>query len=161
MGARGAPLRRARRHHQIRRGGRVHRARAARSVCLQRGRAGPENAGASTCAAPQRSSGPTPGRSSTREGWPSSSWRRFYALSTASTVAISKHADKFIKLKSWQIMVRARVLVTGAGGPAGINTIRAIRDSYFVISTDIDEYSEGFLFSHKHYLIHPAKDDFF
>jgi len=52
-----------------------------------------------------------------------------------------------------------KILVTGAGGPAGINTIRALKDAYFIVSTDINEYSEGFLFSHKYYLIHPAKDE--
>ena len=50
------------------------------------------------------------------------------------------------------------ILVTGAGGPAGINTIRGLRRYYRIIATDMSEYSEGFIFSDKHYIIHPAKD---
>ncbi len=52
-----------------------------------------------------------------------------------------------------------RILVTGAGGPAGINVIRALKqEGYYVVSTDINKYSEGFLFADRSYLTLPAKD---
>lgn len=51
-----------------------------------------------------------------------------------------------------------RILVTGAGGPAGINTIKLLRDSYYIVSTDINEYSEGFVLSDKYYIIPSAND---
>lgn len=54
--------------------------------------------------------------------------------------------------------MRERILVTGAGGPAGINVIKLLRDKYYIVSTDINEYSEGFALSNKYYVIPPASE---
>ncbi|MEM4915594.1 MAG: ATP-grasp domain-containing protein [Nanopusillaceae archaeon] len=51
------------------------------------------------------------------------------------------------------------ILVTGAGGPAGINTISLLKDFYKIISTDINLSSEGFAISHKYYIISPANEE--
>ncbi|MEM4959029.1 MAG: ATP-grasp domain-containing protein [Nanopusillaceae archaeon] len=51
------------------------------------------------------------------------------------------------------------ILVTGAGGPAGISTILLLKDYYRVVSTDINSYSEGFAFSHKYYIVSPANEE--
>lgn len=52
-----------------------------------------------------------------------------------------------------------KVLVTGAGGPAGINVIKLLkREGYYIISTDINPYSEGFVLSDKYYIINPANE---
>ncbi|MEM4914059.1 MAG: ATP-grasp domain-containing protein [Desulfurococcaceae archaeon] len=48
------------------------------------------------------------------------------------------------------------ILVTGAGGPAGVSTILLLRDFYRIVSTDINLYSEGFAVSHRYYIIPPA-----
>jgi len=52
-----------------------------------------------------------------------------------------------------------RILVTGAGGPAGINVIKLLKGEYYIISTDINPYSEGFAISNRYYLISPAYDE--
>ncbi|BCU69988.1 ATP-grasp domain-containing protein [Stygiolobus caldivivus] len=50
-----------------------------------------------------------------------------------------------------------RILVTGAGGPAGINVIKLLKEyGYYIVSTDINEYSEGFVLSDSYYVIPPA-----
>lgn len=51
------------------------------------------------------------------------------------------------------------ILVTGAGGPAGINTISLLKDFYKIIATDINLSSEGFAISHKYYIISPANEE--
>ncbi len=56
------------------------------------------------------------------------------------------------------VLKKHAILVTGAGGPAGINTIRGLRRYYRIIATDMSEYSEGFIFSDKHHIVHPARD---
>ena len=53
---------------------------------------------------------------------------------------------------------RFRVLVTGAGGPAGINVIKQLKGRHFIISTDINPFSEGFVLSDKYYIVHPADE---
>lgn len=56
------------------------------------------------------------------------------------------------------------VLVTGAGGPAGINTVLSLKRSkhFRVITTDIVDICEGAFLSNKHYVISPAcrKEEF-
>ena len=52
-----------------------------------------------------------------------------------------------------------RILVTGAGGPAGINVIKLLKGEYYIVSTDINPYSEGFAISDKYYLISPAYNE--
>ncbi|MEM4959451.1 MAG: hypothetical protein QXX12_06215 [Nanopusillaceae archaeon] len=51
------------------------------------------------------------------------------------------------------------ILVTGAGGPARINTISLLKDFYKIIATDINLSSEGFAISHKYYIISPANEE--
>jgi len=51
-----------------------------------------------------------------------------------------------------------RIAVTGAGGPAGLNTIRSLAEKYYVVALDANLYSEGFLFASKHYLVPYARD---
>ena len=56
------------------------------------------------------------------------------------------------------------VLIPGAGGPAGINTIKSLRMSSFkgnIISTDSNSLSAGFFLSDFYYLIPPYDDKFF
>lgn len=48
------------------------------------------------------------------------------------------------------------ILVTGAGGPAGTNTLKLLRGCCRLIATDASPYSEGFIFSDKNYIIPPA-----
>ncbi|RIB35348.1 MAG: hypothetical protein BXU00_02370 [Candidatus Nanoclepta minutus] len=52
-----------------------------------------------------------------------------------------------------------KILVTGAGGPAGINVIKLLKKEYYIVSTDINPYSEGFAISNKYYLISPASNE--
>lgn len=53
------------------------------------------------------------------------------------------------------------VLVTGAGGPAGINTVLSLRKSrlFRVITTDITGICEGAFLSSKHFIISPALNE--
>ncbi len=56
------------------------------------------------------------------------------------------------------------VLVPGAGGPAGINTIKSLRLSLFkgnIVSTDSNSLSAGFFLSDFYYVIPPYDDKFF
>ncbi len=56
------------------------------------------------------------------------------------------------------------VLVPGAGGPAGINTIKSLRLSLFkgnIVSTDSNLLSAGFFLSDFYYVIPPYDDKFF
>jgi len=56
------------------------------------------------------------------------------------------------------------VLIPGAGGPAGINTIKSLRLSLFkgnIVSTDSNSLSAGFFLSDFYYLIPPYDDKFF
>ncbi|MCS7107556.1 MAG: ATP-grasp domain-containing protein [Acidilobaceae archaeon] len=56
-------------------------------------------------------------------------------------------------------MNRATVLVTGAGGPAGINVVKLLkRDGFRVWATDASPYSEGFALADASYVIPPASD---
>lgn len=64
-----------------------------------------------------------------------------------------------IEMKMGLSRSRYRILVTGAGGPAGINVIKQLkRKGHYVVSTDINPYSEGFVLSDKYYLIPPADE---
>jgi carbamoyl-phosphate synthase large subunit len=56
------------------------------------------------------------------------------------------------------------VLIPGAGGPAGINTIKSLRMSSFkgkIISTDSNSLSAGFFLSDFYYVIPPYDNKFF
>ena len=56
------------------------------------------------------------------------------------------------------------VLIPGAGGPAGINTIKSLRLSLFkgnIVSTDSNPLSAGFFLSDFYYVIPPYDDKFF
>src|SRR5215208_4412072 len=56
------------------------------------------------------------------------------------------------------------VLIPGAGGPAGINTIKSLRLSLFkgnIVSTDSNSLSAGFFLSDFYYIIPPYDDKFF
>jgi carbamoyl-phosphate synthase large subunit len=56
------------------------------------------------------------------------------------------------------------VLIPGAGGPAGINTIKSLRLSLFkgnIVSTDSNSLSAGFFLSDFSYVIPPYDDKFF
>ena len=56
------------------------------------------------------------------------------------------------------------VLIPGAGGPAGINTIKSLRLSLFkgnIVSTDSNSLSAGFFLSDFYYIIPPFNDKFF
>ena len=56
------------------------------------------------------------------------------------------------------------VLIPGAGGPAGINTIKSLRMSTFkgnIISTDSISLSAGFFLSDFYYVIPPYDNKFF
>ena len=56
------------------------------------------------------------------------------------------------------------VLIPGAGGPAGINTIKSLRLSSFkgnIVSTDSNPLSAGFFLSDFYYVIPPYDDKFF
>ncbi|MEN2999463.1 MAG: hypothetical protein ABDH61_02675, partial [Acidilobaceae archaeon] len=56
-------------------------------------------------------------------------------------------------------MKRATVLVTGAGGPAGINVVKLLkRDGFRVVAADASPYSEGFALADASYVIHPAHE---
>lgn len=48
--------------------------------------------------------------------------------------------------------------MTGAGGPAGVNVIKLLRDEYYVVSTDMSGYSEGFALSHRYYVVPSASE---
>jgi carbamoyl-phosphate synthase large subunit len=51
-----------------------------------------------------------------------------------------------------------RILVTGAGGPAGVCTIKALKGKHDVISVDSDRLASGLYLSDKSYLVPLAKD---
>src|SRR5215203_1106095 len=56
------------------------------------------------------------------------------------------------------------VLIPGAGGPSGINTIKSLRLSLFkgnIVSTDSNSLSAGFFLSDFYYIIPPYDDKFF
>lgn len=53
---------------------------------------------------------------------------------------------------------KPHILVTGAGGPAGINVIELLRGDYYVVSTDTNPYSEGFALSARYYVVPPASE---
>ncbi|MEN2999473.1 MAG: ATP-grasp domain-containing protein [Acidilobaceae archaeon] len=53
--------------------------------------------------------------------------------------------------------MKATVLVTGAGGPAGINVVKLLkRDGFRVVATDASPYSEGFALADASYVVPPA-----
>ncbi|HEX7257588.1 MAG TPA: hypothetical protein VF242_05970, partial [Nitrososphaeraceae archaeon] len=61
-------------------------------------------------------------------------------------------------------MDKFNVLIPGAGGPAGINTIKSLRIISFkgkIISTDSNHLSAGFFLSDSYYVIPPYDDEFF
>lgn len=50
------------------------------------------------------------------------------------------------------------VLVTGAGGPAGVCVIKSLRARYRVVATDVDPLAAGLYLAHKGYLSRRADD---
>lgn len=50
------------------------------------------------------------------------------------------------------------VLVTGAGGPAGVCVIKSLRGRYTVIATDVDPLASGLYLADKSYLTRPTED---
>jgi len=54
---------------------------------------------------------------------------------------------------------KPRILVTGAGGPAGINVVKLLRGGYYIVSIDMNPYSEGFALSDKYYVSPPASEE--
>jgi carbamoyl-phosphate synthase large subunit len=50
------------------------------------------------------------------------------------------------------------VLVTGAGGPAGVCVIKSLRGRYGLIATDVDPLASGLYLADKGYLTRPATD---
>jgi len=54
-----------------------------------------------------------------------------------------------------------RILITSAGGPAAVGVIKSIRDlkdSHYIVATDMDEMSVGFHTANKGYIVPPAND---
>jgi carbamoyl-phosphate synthase large subunit len=61
-------------------------------------------------------------------------------------------------------MDKLNVLIPGAGGPAGINTIKSLRITSFegkIVSTDSNPLSAGFFLSDLYYVIPEYKNEFF
>ena len=50
------------------------------------------------------------------------------------------------------------ILVTGAGGPAGICVIKSLKDKYRIIATDIDNLAPGLYLASKGYIVPKASD---
>lgn len=58
-------------------------------------------------------------------------------------------------------MTNMKILVTGAGGPAGINVIRSLAKKHYVIAADANPMSEGFLFAQNYTTIPYAWEENF
>ena len=50
-------------------------------------------------------------------------------------------------------MNNLRILVTGAGGPAGVGTIKAIRKTHFVVAVDSYNLAAGLYLANKAYIV--------
>ena len=58
-------------------------------------------------------------------------------------------------------MNNLRILVTGAGGPAGVGTIKAIRKTHFVVAVDSYNLAAGLYLANKAYIVPAANEDNF
>jgi len=49
-----------------------------------------------------------------------------------------------------------RILVTGAGGPAGVGTIKALQRTHFVVSVDSNNLAPGLYLANRAYVVPPS-----
>jgi carbamoyl-phosphate synthase large subunit len=54
-----------------------------------------------------------------------------------------------------------KILVTGAGGPAGVGTIKALKNTHFIVAVDSNNLAPGLYLANKAYIVPPADDDEF
>ncbi len=54
-----------------------------------------------------------------------------------------------------------RVLVTGAGGPAGVGTIKALSKSHFIVAVDSNNLAPGLYMANRAHIVPPATDSGF
>jgi len=54
-----------------------------------------------------------------------------------------------------------KVLVTGAGGPAGVCVIKALKDVYDVVGVDMDNFASGLYLVDRAYVVPPANNETF
>jgi carbamoyl-phosphate synthase large subunit len=51
-----------------------------------------------------------------------------------------------------------KILVTGAGGPAGVCTIKALKKTHFVVAVDVDNLASGLYLAEHAHIVPPAND---
>jgi carbamoyl-phosphate synthase large subunit len=54
------------------------------------------------------------------------------------------------------IAAKMKILVTGAGGPAGVCTIKALKKTHFVVAVDMDNLASGLYLAKRAHIVPPA-----